>query len=102
MKLKASKTRIYNLVREYYSNLPPLRKTDFCKAPRSRSWWLRWNQGSYSCEAYFSAVAGEAVLQTIVRSRRNVRIIPFEDLKKYDLVEEEKADEKPESTHTGA
>lgn len=91
MKLKASKTRLYNLVRAHYPDIPPIRQVDFSKAPRSRSWLLRWDKDGCQCETYFSAVLGLAKLVTLPDEK--VVSIGLDELRKYDLVEGDKADE---------
>ena len=61
MRLKATKTSLYNLVasREY---LPEMRETEFIKAPRCRDWWLKWYDGDMICKAFLSACMGSALL----------------------------------------
>jgi hypothetical protein len=85
LKLKASKTRLYNLVRAHHLVLPPMRKVDFAKAPRSRSWWLSWYEAGNKHKAYFSAVLGLAKL--VMLPEEQVISINLDELRKYDLVE---------------
>lgn len=96
MKLKASKTRLYNLVLAHYPDLPPLRKTEFRKTPRTRSYWLDFNTPEGCRQVYLSAVCGRAVLSV----RRylgdsnweyNTKTIwiPLDELKKFDLLDKE-------------
>lgn len=94
MKLKASKTRLYNLVFAHYPKLPPLRKTEFRKALHSRSWWLDFDTPEGHCEVYFSVVCGRAVLSvrhylTDREYTTETIWIPLDELKKYDLLDEE-------------
>jgi hypothetical protein len=87
MKLKATKTRLYNLVHEHYSDVPPMRQTEFTKAPRSRSYWLNFKMDGLFCRTYFSAVAGTAELVFENKNMRYVQEIPFSELKKFDLLD---------------
>lgn len=89
MRLKATKTRLYSLVLAHYPDLPPMRQTEFVKAPRSRAWWLKFwmEEGRY--EVYFSAVCGKALLTVYRESYHIVTEIPLAELEKFDLLERE-------------
>lgn len=89
MRLKATKTRLYSLVLAHYPDLPPMRQTEFVKAPRDRAWWLRFSTDGGRDEAFFAAVCGKVLLTLDGRDGRKVVKIPLEELEKYDLVEGE-------------
>lgn len=94
MKLKATKKRLYNLVLAHYPDVPPMRQTEFTKAPRSRSWWLKFDMpDGRNSEAYFSAVCGRVLLSFSFDCgySRKVQKITIEELKKFDLLEGEKS-----------
>lgn len=89
MKLKATKTSLYNLVLEHYHDIPPMRQTEFSKALHSRSWWLRFDKHGSYCEVYFSAVCGKAMLSFTTEGVRNVWEIPIAELEKFNLLDKE-------------
>ena len=62
LRLKATKTKLYKLVREY-EILPPMRRTTFAKAPGRTDYWMRWaSDFGLWCEALFAAVGGKPKL----------------------------------------
>lgn len=88
MRLRVTKSRLYNLVRNIYPSAPPMRRTEFMKAPRTRSYWLKFEGRTY----YLSAVCGKALLTIndnppVGERTRTVLHIPLAELKQYDLVE---------------
>jgi hypothetical protein len=87
MRLKATKTSLYRLALEYVPEIPPMRQMEFSKAPRSRSWFLRWWNGIQRHEVYFSTVAGLARL--LLYPSAQVIPLSLDELRKYDLVDED-------------
>ena len=85
MRLKATKTNLYRLTLKYVPEIPTMRQTEFSKAPRSQSWWLRWWNDTQRCEVYFSAVAGLARL--IIYPSNQVMPISLDELQQYDLID---------------
>ena len=96
MQLKATKTSLYNFI-TCYEPLPEMRKTEFIKAIRARSWWLKWYDGELYCKAYFSTCAGRALLSIekyidgaygIQMISRKVYNISLDDLRARGMIEE--------------
>ena len=88
MRLKATKTRLYALVLAHYPDIPPARQTEFVKAPRHRSWWLKFTMKDDFGAVFFSTCMGVALLSFTCGCTRDVIKIPLDELRKFDLVEE--------------
>lgn len=95
LQLKATKTRLYNLVAAHEA-LPGMRKAEFIKAPRARDWWLKWydNAADRFYEAFFAACGGRPLLAITARDwdnheiSRKVHTLTIEDLRERDMIEE--------------
>ena len=95
MQLKATKTSLYNFI-TCYEPLPEMRKTEFIKAIRARSWWLKWYDGDMICKAFLSACMGSALL-TVEKHEwlgttksREVYRIAINELRVRGMIEEGK------------
>ena len=94
LRLKATKTSLYTLV-HFYEPLPPMRRTQFTKAPRSPDYWLAWTDScGLCCKAFLSTCAGEPLL-SITRCElwgtevsRVVHELALSDLQERGMVEE--------------
>ena len=97
MRLKATKTSLYNLVASH-EPLPEMRKTNFIKAPRCRDWWLKWYDGDASFVAFFAPCAGRVMLSIEkysdgidgTRISREVYYISLDELRVRGMIEEGK------------
>ena len=86
MKLKATKTRLYNLVKHYYPDVPPLRRTNFTKVLRYRSLALRFDSPAGDhCEAYFSETIGKPFLRLCYPIKWIW--LSLDELQRYDLID---------------
>lgn len=95
MKLQASKMRLYRLVKAHYLDIPSVHRTEFVKAPRSRAWWLNFDDPSgRRCKFFFSTCLGRAYLSFERGASYKTLEIPLDELKAFDLVEEDGTDEK--------
>ena len=64
LRLTANKTKLYTLVADYVDNLPPMRKTEFIKYPRTPDYALEWTTEREKGRAFLSACMGRPLLMT--------------------------------------
>lgn len=113
LRLKATKTSLYKLVREYES-LPPMRRTRFTKAFREPDYWLEWQDpGGLWCKAFLSVCGGNALLSVTRKEfcgpehSRVVYGLGLPELRQRGMVEEfhtsaERRRPAAEASHGGA
>ena len=93
LRLKATKTSLYKLVR-YYEPLPPMGRTQYIKAYRDPSYWLEWMDASgLWCKAFCSTCGGKPLLAITKRDggeevSRVVHDLDLSDLRERGMVEE--------------
>lgn len=97
LRLKATKTSLYNLVGAF-AQLPKMRRTEFKKAFRSPDYWLEWYADGTEYRAFFAAGWGTALLAIEskeyddasgdYRHTREVHKVSLDELRERDLVEE--------------
>ena len=94
LRLKATKTSLYKLV-HLYEALPPMRRAEFTKAPRTPDYWLEWRDANgLWCKAFFSTCLGKPLLSIEKREydnslvSRQVYNLDHKDLLERDMVEE--------------
>ena len=61
-RLTANKTKLYKLAKQYYPEIEIMRKAEFIKYPRSRSYALDFRSGSYFHHLFFSVCGGQPLL----------------------------------------
>ena len=92
LRLKATKTRLYKLVATCEA-LPAMARTEFVKAPRAASYWLRWYDGSLWCVAFLAVCGGSPLLAIEKKDwggpvlSRVVHTLTLADLRERDMVE---------------
>lgn len=94
LRLKATKRQLYKLVAEY-EDLPPTTKTEFRKAYRSSSYWLRWRSDGLWCKAFLCVCGGRPLLEikkddydVPKEVSRVVLKMDLEDLRERGMVED--------------
>lgn len=94
LRLKATKTSLYKLVRDF-EPLPPMRRTQFTKAFREPDYWLEWRDaGGLWCKAFLSVCGGSALLAVTRKEfcgperSRVVHGLGLPELRKRGMVEE--------------
>lgn len=96
-RLNASKTKLYALAKKYWPDIEPMRKTEFIKYARSRSYSIRFNSLFYRNRVYFSACGGAVLLADdwesedpdgSVTTGREVHCIGLDELRSFGLLEE--------------
>lgn len=94
MRLKATKKSMYALVGAY-EELPPMRKTEFSKAYRHPSYWLRWwDADGLACKAFLAASLGKPVL-SVTKEREygepvyEARTLDVSELRALGMIEDE-------------
>lgn len=88
MRLKANKTSLYKLVAEHQP-LPSMKKTQFCKAPRSRSYFLHWYNDAIDeyCKAFFSVCGGIPSLGLTIGSEWHVVNFTIQELQGRGMID---------------
>ena len=93
LRLKATKKRLYDLVAAYEA-LPMMKQTDFVKAWRDTSYWLRWYENGLWCEAFLAVCGGGPILAVTRKDydsegvSRVVHRMTMEDLRERGMVED--------------
>ena len=95
LRLTANKTKLYTLVADYVDNLPPMRKTEFIKYPRTPDYALEWATEREKGRAFLSACMGRPLLKIDIDEKETGRLvrgackyIDLQDLRERGMVEE--------------
>ena len=96
LRLKANKTKLYTLVADYVDNLPPMRKTEFIKYPRTPDYALNWTTPEREKgRAFFYTSIGCPMLSVEFKNGetgktvcRIVYTLNLQDLRERGMVEE--------------
>lgn len=96
LRLTANKTKLYTLVADYVDNLPPMRKTEFIKYPRTPDYALDWITPEWEKgHAFFSTSMGCPLLSVEFKNgetgktvSRIVYTMDLQDLRERGMVEE--------------
>jgi len=97
MKLKATKTSLYKLIKKYAWNNagitpPKMKDTHFTKLARRRSYWLKWYAYEMFWTASFFVCAGTAML--IIETDTGQRTVyrpTLQDLRELGMIDYGKA-----------
>lgn len=94
LRLKANKTSLYRLVRNYDPAVGGFRNVEFHKIPRQPDYFLDWGGGGLRCHAFFATCMGKPLL-SITKSdfdgntvSRATHTLDLEDLRQRGMVEE--------------
>ena len=95
LRLTANKTKLNTLVADYVDNLPPMRKTEFIKYPRTPDYALEWATEREKGRAFLSACMGRPLLKIDIDEKETGRLvrgackyIDLQDLRERGMVEE--------------
>ena len=95
LRLTANKTKLYTLVADYVDNLPPMRKTEFIKYPRTPDYALEWATEREKGRAFLSACMGRPLLAIEIKDgetgktvSRTTHALTLRDLRERGMVEE--------------
>lgn len=75
LRLTANKTKLYTLVADYVDNLPPMRKTEFIKYPRTPDYALEWATEREKGRAFLSACMGRPLLKIDIDEKETGRLV---------------------------
>ena len=95
LRLTANKTKLYTLVADYVDNLPPMRKTEFIKYPRTPDYALEWATEREKGRAFFCTSIGCPMLSVEFKNGETGKIVyrivytlDLTDLRERGMVEE--------------